>query len=243
MSFCRSTAQLHASAFTRQERAIASSAAVIGVGYAGRVVASVAENSLAEAIPALISCKIEASKVSGGVSGVAACAGSSDMRSVQSGLARVSNPPECPGGFFQLGIHLVEDGARHGEGFWGQRERILLNSDAPPMFTSTIRNMKVSAEPGMEGVARAMGGIFELPDDDAVTVCTPVDHGYLEVRDAPRERSSPPPCRRSTAAPFTKSQAYSCRLKIGWFRRRSPSSEPSGSGITALRRWRQGLVG
>jgi hypothetical protein len=135
-----------------------------------------------------------------------------------------------------LGIHLVEDGARHGEGFWGQRERILLNSDAPPMFTSTIRNMKVSAEPGMEGVARAMGGIFELPDDDAVTVCTPVDHGYLEVRDAPRERSSPPPCRRSTAAPFTKSRVGSCLLKTGASSRRSSSSEHWGSATKDLRR-------
>ncbi len=49
-----------------------------------------------------------------------------------------------------------------------------------------MRIMKVSARPGMEGVARARGGIFELPeglsDGEIVTVCPPVDHGYLQVR-------------------------------------------------------------
>ena len=39
---------------------------------------------------------------------------------------------------------------------------------------------------GMEGAARARGGIFELPDGladgDIVTICSPVDHGYLQVR-------------------------------------------------------------
>jgi hypothetical protein len=38
----------------------------------------------------------------------------------------------------------------------------------------------------MEGVVRARGGIFELPkglsDGEIVTVCSPIDHGYLQVR-------------------------------------------------------------
>jgi len=49
-----------------------------------------------------------------------------------------------------------------------------------------MRIMKVSTRPGMEGVARARGGIFELPDGltdgEIVTVSSPVDHGYLQVR-------------------------------------------------------------
>jgi hypothetical protein len=45
-----------------------------------------------------------------------------------------------------------------------------------------MRIMKALARPGMEGVARARGGIFELPDGDIMTVCSPVDHGYLQVR-------------------------------------------------------------
>jgi hypothetical protein len=51
-----------------------------------------------------------------------------------------------------------------------------------------MRIMKVSARPGIEGVARARGGIFELPeglsDGEIVTVCSPVDHGYLQVQNS-----------------------------------------------------------
>jgi hypothetical protein len=54
-----------------------------------------------------------------------------------------------------------------------------------------MRIMKVSARPGMEGLTRAMGGIFELPDHlsdgEIVTVCSPVDHGYLQVRNVEGE--------------------------------------------------------
>ena len=72
--------------------------------------------------------------------------------------------------------------------FKGRQHGIVLNSTAAPMFTSTMRIMNVSPEPSMEGVMRARGGIFELPegltDGDTVTVCSPVGHGYLEVWNA-----------------------------------------------------------
>ena len=54
------------------------------------------------------------------------------------------------------------------------------------VFIFSMRIMMISAEPGREGVARARGGIFELPDGltdgDVVTICSPIDHGYLQVR-------------------------------------------------------------
>jgi hypothetical protein len=54
------------------------------------------------------------------------------------------------------------------------------------VFIFPMRIMMISAEPGREAVTRARGGIFDLPsglsDGDVVTVCSPVDHGYLEVR-------------------------------------------------------------
>jgi hypothetical protein len=57
---------------------------------------------------------------------------------------------------------------------------IVLNLDAAPVLTFTIRIMKVSAEFGMEGVLRSQGGILDLPngltDGEVVTVCSPVDH-------------------------------------------------------------------
>ena len=121
--------------------------------------------------------------------------------------------------------------------------RIFLNPDYSPLFTSTMRIMKVSARPGMEGLTRAMGGIFELPDSlsdgEIVTVCSPVDHGYLQVRNVEGEVFTVAMQERSTAAPSTRFPAGFCHLKTGESRSRSPSSEPAASATMVSRKRRR----